>query len=223
MPGESSSVPEDRRIHLEDLRLEHDEDEDRLLLRSERLGREVIPVYLGYLVPLALPETPRTLLLLSPTSMAPLDVWAGVPHGPAHEGVTRRPRVRHGNLVLARRGWSTTAAALPTRPAGTPDDEVFLAWRRWRRTHGLPGRVFVTVSSGPRGGAGAKPQYLDFDSPLSLTAFEALVKSPDDRIELREMLPAESGLHVVSERGGHVAELSVETFTSHSRFEESPA
>ncbi|WP_328884101.1 lantibiotic dehydratase [Streptomyces sp. NBC_00299] len=222
-PGESSSVPEDRRIQLEDLRLEHDEVEDRLLLRSERLGREVIPVYLGYLVPLALPETPRTLLLLSPTSMAPLDVWAGVPHGPAHEGVTRRPRVRHGNLVLARRGWSTTAAALPGRPAGTPDDEAFLAWRRWRRIHGLPARVFVTVSSGPRGGAGAKPQYLDFDSPLSLTAFEALVKSPDDRIELREMLPAESGLHVVSERGSHVAELSVETFTSHSRYEESAA
>lgn len=213
-PGEASSVPEDRRIHLDDLRLEHDEAADRLRLRSERLGCEVIPVYLGYLVPLALPETPRTLLLLSPTSMAPLDVWAGVPHGPAHQGVTRRPRVRHGNLVLARRSWSTTAASLPIRPAGTPEDEVFLAWRRWCREQGLPARVFATVSSGPRGGAGAKPQYVDFDSPLSLTAFESLVKSPDDRVELREMLPAEHGLHVVSERGSHVAELSVETFTT---------
>ncbi|MEV7996836.1 lantibiotic dehydratase [Streptomyces sp. NPDC086077] len=219
-PGEASSVPEDQRIHLDDLRLEHDEAEDRLVLRSRRLDCEVIPVYLGYLVPLALPETPRTLLLLSPTSMAPLDVWAGVPHGPAHQGVTRRPRVRHGNLVLARRGWSTTAASLPIRPAGTPEDEVFLAWRRWRREHRLPARVFATVSSGPRGGAGAKPQYLDFDSFLSLTAFEALVKSPDDRVELREMLPAENGLHVVSERGSHVAELSVETFTATRRTEE---
>lgn len=219
-PGEASSVPEEHRIHLDDLFLEHDEAEDRLVLRSTRLGCEVIPVYLGYLVPLALPETPRTLLLLSPTSMAPLDVWAGVPHGPAHQGVTRRPRVRHGDLVLARRGWSTTAASLPIRPAGTSEDEVFLAWRRWRREHGLPARVFATVSSGPRGGAGAKPQYLDFDSFLSLTAFEALVKSPDDRVELREMLPAENGLHVVSERGSHVAELSVETFTATRRTEE---
>ncbi|MCF2129473.1 lantibiotic dehydratase family protein [Strepomyces sp. STD 3.1] len=219
-PGEASSVPEDRRIHLDDLHLSHDEAEDRLVLRSARLGCEVIPVYLGYLVPLALPETPRTLLLLSPTSMAPLDVWSGVPHGPAHQGVTRRPRVRHGNLVLARRGWSTTAASLPIRPAGTPEDEVFLAWRRWRREHGLPARVFATVSNGPRGGAGAKPQYVDFDSFLSLTAFEALVKSPDDRVELREMLPAENGLHVVSERGSHVAELSVETFTATRRTEE---
>ncbi|MEU9337682.1 lantibiotic dehydratase [Streptomyces sp. NPDC048290] len=213
-PGESSSVPPECRIALDDLCLEHDEDTDRLVLRSARLGREVVPVYLGYLVPLALPETPRTLLLLSPTSMAPLDVWAGVPYGPAQAGVTRRPRVRHGNLVLSRRSWSTTAGALPATAPGTPDEDAFLAWRRWRRTHGLPARVFATVSSGPRGGAGAKPQYVDFDSPLSLAAFEALVKSPEDRVEWREMLPAEDGLHVVSARGSHVAELSVETFTS---------
>ncbi|WP_077801258.1 lantibiotic dehydratase [Streptomyces sp. JHA26] len=219
-PGEASSVPEDRRIHLADLRLEHDEAEDRLVLRSARLDLEVIPVYLGYLVPLALPEIPRTLLLLSPTSMAPLDVWAGVPDGPAHLGVTRRPRVRHGNLVLARRSWSTTAAFLPSAPPGTGEAEAFLAWRRWRHEHGLPARVFATVSGGPRGGAGAKPQYVDFDSPLSLTALESLVKSPEDRVELREMLPAEDGLHVVSERGGHVAELSVETFTTSRRTEE---
>ncbi|MGW5640609.1 lantibiotic dehydratase, partial [Streptomyces sp. NPDC003832] len=219
-PGEASSVPEDRRIPLADLHLHHDEDADRLVLRSERLDREVLPVYLGYLVPLALPETARTLLLLSPTSLAPLDVWAGVPQGPAHGGVTRRPRVRHRNLVLARRCWTTTAASLPALPAGSPESEVFLAWRRWRREHELPARVFATVSTGPRGGAGAKPQYVDFDSPLSLAAFEALVKSPEDRVELREMLPAENGLHVVSERGSHVAELSVETFTHTPRTQE---
>ncbi|MEU9734374.1 lantibiotic dehydratase [Streptomyces sp. NPDC048002] len=219
-PGEASSVPEDRRIPLADLHLRHDEREDRLVLRSARLDREVVPVYLGYLVPLALPETARTLLLLSPTSLAPLDVWAGVPQGPAHRGVTRRPRVRHGDLVLARQCWSTTAASLPTLPAGTAETDVFLAWRRWRRDHGLPARVFATVAGGPRGGAGAKPQYVDFDSPLSLAAFEALVKSPEDRVELREMLPAENGLHVVSERGSHVAELAVETFTQTPRTQE---
>ncbi|WP_432100812.1 lantibiotic dehydratase [Streptomyces sp. WAC 04229] len=213
-PGEVSTVPEDQRIHLDDLSLEHSESEDRLILRSHRLGREVIPVYLGYLVPLALPEIPRTLLLLSPTSMAPLQVWSGVATGPAHQGVTRRPRVRHGNVVLSRRSWSTTAASLPTRPAGTPAAEVFLAWQRWRREHLVPEQVFATVSGGPHGGTSAKPQYVDFHSHLSLTAFEALIKTPEDRVVLREMLPAESSLHVVSEQGSHVAELSVETFTS---------
>ncbi|WP_079127214.1 lantibiotic dehydratase [Streptomyces sp. TP-A0874] len=216
-PGEVSTVPEEYRIHLDDLYLEHDAEADRLVLRSRRLDREVIPAYLGYLVPLALPEIPRTLLLLSPTSMAPIDVWAGVPEGEATAGVTRRPRVRHGSLVLSRRSWSTTAGELPGGRSGGTDEERFLDWQRWRRLHRLPDQVFATVSGGPMGGAGAKPQYVDFDSPLSLSAFEALLKEPDDRVVLREMLPGHDGLHVRSERGGHVAELAVETFTSPRR------
>ncbi|MFE3830187.1 lantibiotic dehydratase [Streptomyces sp. NPDC059092] len=221
-PGESSSVPVERRIHLDDLYVEHDTATDRLVLRSTRLGREVIPVYLGYLVPLALPEIPRTLLLMSPTSMAPLDVWGGVPEGAAQDGVTSRPRVVHGDVVLSRRSWTTTAGALPVRAPGngsgpgSGDQDRFLDWQRWRRAHALPDRVFATVSGGPRGGAGAKPQYVDFDSLLSLTAFEALSNHPDDRIVLREMLPSEDGLHVRSARGHHVAELAVETFTTTS-------
>ncbi|MFJ8001111.1 lantibiotic dehydratase [Streptomyces sp. NPDC096310] len=221
-PGESSSVPVERRIHLDDLYVEHDTATDRLVLRSARLGREVIPVYLGYLVPLALPEIPRTLLLMSPTSMAPLDMWGGVPEGAVRDGVTSRPRVVHGEVVLSRRSWTTTAGALPVRRPGTgsgagaADQDRFLAWQRWRRAHALPDRVFATVSGGPRGGAGAKPQYVDFDSILSLTAFEALPDHPDDRIVLREMLPSEDGLHVRSARGHHVAELAVETFTTNT-------
>lgn len=172
----------------------------------------MIPVYLGYLVPLALPELPRTLLLLSPTSMAPVNVWGGVPEGAPSGGVTGRPRVRHGSVVLSRRSWSAPAAVLPLRKPGTAEDGWFLGWHGFRRAHGLPDRVFVTVSdTGARGATGAKPQYLDFDSPLSLSAFEALLKSPEARAVFREMLPDEDALHAVSARGRHVAELAVET------------
>ncbi|MFC9179837.1 lantibiotic dehydratase [Streptomyces globisporus] len=211
-PGERGTLDEEFRIALDDLYLIHDPEADRLALRSVRLDREVIPVYLGYLVPLALPELPRTLLLLSPTSMAPLNVWAGVPEGEPRGGVTGRPRVRHGSLVLGRRSWSAPATALPLHRPGTPEDGWFLDWHAFRRTHGLPDRVFATVSdTGARGATGAKPQYLDFDSPLSLSAFEALVKSPDARVVFREMLPDEDALPTVSGPGRHVAELAVET------------
>jgi hypothetical protein len=72
--------------------------------------------------------------------------------------------------------------------------------------------VFATVAdSGARGATGAKPQYLDFDSPLSLSAFEAIIKSPGARVVFREMLPDEDALHAVSAQGRHVAELAVET------------
>ncbi|NJP66966.1 lantibiotic dehydratase [Streptomyces spiramenti] len=211
-PGETSSVPEEYRIPLEDLVLEHDVEQDRLVLRSQRLGREVVPVYLGYLVPLALPEIPRTLLLLSPTSMARVDPWGGVPVSAAVDGVTRRPRVRHGAVVLSRRSWSAPAAVLPLRTADATDAAWFLGWQRWRERHRLPARVFATVSGGgARGGTAAKPQYLDLDSALSLTAFEALLKNADATVTFREMLPDESDLHAVSGRGRHVAELAVET------------
>ncbi|MET9916744.1 lantibiotic dehydratase [Streptomyces sp. NPDC006435] len=217
-PGERGTLPEGNRIHLDDLHLVHDRDADRLVLRSTRLGKEVVPVYLGYLVPLALPELPRTLLLLSPTSMSPLNVWGGVPEGAAEGGVTRRPRVRHGSVVLARRSWSAPAAVLPLRGPGTGDDAWFLGWHAFRRAHRLPDRVFATVAdSGARGATGAKPGYVDFDSPLSLAAFEALIKTAEARVVFREMLPDEDGLHAVSGRGRHVAELAVETVPARRR------
>ncbi|MEV6120193.1 lantibiotic dehydratase [Streptomyces sp. NPDC052077] len=214
-PGETSSVPEEDRIHLDDLYVEHDEEAGRLVLRSRRLGREVVPAYFGYLVPIALPEIPRTLLLLSPSTMAPFDVWAGVPEGPAEDGVTRRPRVRHGGVVVSRRSWTADAGALPVRRTGSGEEEYYLEFLRWRRAHGLPDRCFATASRSGRGPVGAKPVYVDFDSPLSLAAFDALVdREPGTRVVFREMLPSEDGLHLTSPRGRHVAELAVETFTT---------
>lgn len=211
-PGETSSAPPRHRIALDDLSLAHDPATDRLVLRSARLGREVVPVYLGYLVPLALPEIPRTLLLLSPTSMSPVDVWAGVPEGEPDDGVTHRPRVRHGRLVLARRSWRVPATALPPRAAGTGDGGWLLAWHRWRRRHGLPARAYAMVrDDAARGATGAKPQYVDFDSPLSLLAFEGLLRSDAARVTFREALPDEDGPYLTTEHGGHVVELAVET------------
>ncbi|MER7763795.1 lantibiotic dehydratase [Streptomyces sp. NPDC097619] len=211
-PGETGTLPEDRRLDLDDLYAEHDPTAGRVVLRSHRLGREVIPVYLGYLVPLALPAIPRTLLLLSPSSMSPLDVWAGVPREDADGPVRVRPRVVHGDLVLARRSWTTTAGDLPARGARSAAD--FLDWQRWRTAHGLPERVFATVAAAVGPAAGAKPQYVDFASLLSLETFEALLGEGTDRVVFRELLPDTEGLPVRSARGGHVTEFAVETFGS---------
>ncbi|MBV2353994.1 lantibiotic dehydratase family protein [Streptomyces sp. J2-1] len=215
-PGEHSTAPEDARLHLDDLYAVHDATTDRLALRSRRLGREVVPLYLGYLVPMVLPEIPRTLLLFSPTARAVLDVWRGVPAGPDDAGVTRRPRVRHHRLVLQRRSWTAADGSLPLRAPGTPDGEWFLAWHRWRTRHGLPEQVFATVhrqtaDEAPGGWfGGSKPQYVDFASPLSLTALEALLAGHRARTVFEEMLPGEDELHLTSPRGRHVAELAVE-------------
>jgi hypothetical protein len=165
---------------------------------------------------MVLPEVPRTLLLLSPTSKATVRLWAGVPAGPAAGGVTTRPRVRLGSLVLGRRSWSVPTASLPVSSPGGGDAERFLNWRRWQRAHRVPGRVFARVYREAGGGSagwggGSKPHYVDFDSPLSLGALEGLLGEGADRVVLEEMLPAEDDLHVRTGRGRHVAELAVET------------
>ncbi|WUS41847.1 lantibiotic dehydratase family protein [Kitasatospora sp. NBC_01250] len=212
-PGERSTAPEAAQLRLDDLSVAHDPVADRLHLRSRRLGREVIPLYLGYLVPMVLPEVPRSLLLFSPTSRVTPQLWRGVPAGPATDGVTRRPRVRYGNLVLQRLSWTVAAQGLPVARTGGGEAGRFLAWQRWRRRLGLPLQLFVQVH--PQGGAGprlgsVKPQYLDFASPLSLLALEGLLTGGPAELVLTEMLPGEQELHVRSARGRHVAELALE-------------
>jgi hypothetical protein len=227
-PGEAAVPADEHCIPLADLVLEHDIATDRLVLRSTTMGREVVPVYLGYLVPQALPAMSRTLLLLSPSATYWLDPWVGAPAAPVRDGVAHRPRVRLGSLVLRRRSWTVPAADLlgvGSGPAGTPagadrDAHELLAWQRWRRRHGLPQRVFATVRQ-PRGAAALgprpKPQLLDFGSPLLIWAFRDGLTEPDASVELTEMLPATDQLHVRSADGGHVAELAVETSGSHER------
>ncbi|MEY9962503.1 hypothetical protein ABIA33_000529 [Streptacidiphilus sp. MAP12-16] len=227
-PGETSTAAPQAQLHLDDLYVEHDTSEDRLVLRSRQLNREVVPFYFGYMIPNALPEIPRTLLLLSPTFHVALDVWRGVPDSPAVDGVTSRPRVRYGSVVLHRRSWTAAAGALPVREPGDTEAEWYLRWQRLRQRLGLPDQVFARVyQDGEDGadGAGAvgvaavgvaaergrsKPQYVDFDSPLSLLALDGVIGGRQAQVVLEEMLPAEDSLSVRSERGNHVAELAVE-------------
>ncbi|MGF1429240.1 lantibiotic dehydratase [Kitasatospora sp. LaBMicrA B282] len=210
-PGETSTAPADARLQLDDLTVAHDPVADRLLLRSKRLGREVVPLYLGYLVPMVLPEIPRSLLLFSPTSRVTPELWRGVPTGPAEDGVTRRPRVRYGRLVLHRRSWTAAPEALPQPRPGQREAERFLDWQRWRRRHRLPAQVFARVLpvAGEQVG-GSKPQYLDFASPLSLLALDGLLSGGPVRLLLEEMLPGDHELPVRSAQGRHVAELALE-------------
>ncbi|MEV0279237.1 lantibiotic dehydratase [Streptomyces sp. NPDC050610] len=233
-PGETSSAPPAEQLPLDDLYVVHDAAEDRLVLRSERLDREVVPVYLGYLVAMALPDVPRALLLLSPASVPAVDFWGGVPEEEVHEGaaeVTTRPRVRYGSVVVSRRSWSASAASLPARTPETSDAEWYLSWQRWRQQHGVPAQVFATVRApaaeegeeGPGPLANDKPQYVDFDSYLSLTVFETRLKDAGARVVLREALPGEEDARVTSPDGRHVAEMVVETRTAPRRPAAEPA
>ncbi|MEV7805993.1 lantibiotic dehydratase [Microbispora sp. NPDC088329] len=216
-PGETSSVDPAAQIAVADLEIYHDEAADRLVLWSPALGREVIPVYLGFLQPLALPEVQRALLLFSHTSMAPLSVWDGVDRPLGDAAIGGHPRLRHGDLVLTRRAWKVHPSRLPSRVAD--DAEWFLAWQRWRRENGLPRRVFAMVDAGRGEDAGEadpaatlprKPQYVDFDSLFSLTLLDHLVKDASQRVVMQEMLPDTDHLWLRAHDGAYVAEQTLE-------------
>ncbi|HEY4019512.1 MAG TPA: lantibiotic dehydratase [Pseudonocardiaceae bacterium] len=221
-PGETSALPRDHQILLEDLYVEHDEPADRLVLRHKVTEREIVPTYLGYLVPSALPEVPRTLLLLSSSASMLFDPWGGVlPDG--EQDILVRPRLRLGNLILARRSWSMKGVSLPKKETGTSNEVRFLDWQRWRRELGLPSAVFATVHnpSTETENAGdyglsrlAKPQYVDFTSQLSLILLDSEIKSDESKIVFQEMLPTEDELPAESDAGHHVIEMAVETTQS---------
>lgn len=224
-PAEVSFLPADRQLPLGDMFVVHDPEQDRLVLRSRRLGSEVVPTYLGYLIPMALPDIPAVLLLLSSSSLQLFDIWDGFPEpgeGDADGEVVVRPRVRHGDVVLSRRAWLVRARALPSRARHADDAAWYVDWRRWRAGHGLPAQLFATVKASAKDDADsmmwarpAKPHFVDFDSPLCLGLIESFLDDdPDALVTFTEMLPVEEGLHVRSTSGPHVAEIAVETFTS---------
>jgi hypothetical protein len=221
-PGDLSSRPADCQIPVDDLYIVDDLDADEAQLRSHRLGVRVVPVYLGFLMPLALPEVQRVLLTFSYVSMAALDLWGGQDAPPTDSPVLARPRIRYGDLVLSRRTWTVQARDLPSTARTTDEAQWFLDWIRWVRDHGLPPRVFAT--SRPRmrsyGGVGeeppepgmrlTKPQYVDFESPFSLGLLDAVIRSGDQQLVLTEMLPDLDQLWLRTGEGSHVTEVTVE-------------
>lgn len=218
-PGESSSRPEAECIRVEELRIRHSA-EKGLHLYCPRLDRTVIPVYLGFLMPLALPEVQRALLLFSPTAMAPLDLWQGTDEPLGDSSVGGHPRVRYRDLVLARHTWKMKPSHLPRREKGQGDADWFLSWQRWRRENGLPKRVFAAVDTvlGARGDGPeetgpthpTKPQYVDFDNFFSLQSLDHMATRAERRVVMTEMLPGPDELWLRGEDGAYVTEQTVE-------------
>jgi hypothetical protein len=218
-PGDVSTRPLAEQIPLDDLSIQDDVQADRLRLYSKRLGKEVIPLYLGFLMPMALPEIQQVLLNFSPSAMSFLDLWNGVKRTDADAAVVYYPRLRYKNLVLQRAQWRMQAEALPKRESGQTDVEFFFRIARWRRQHNLPTRVFVSSALSPgalatqgteeesrRNMPTYKPLYVDFENYFSVTLLEALSRNASMRLVISEMLPDHEQLWLTYEGQSYVSE-----------------
>lgn len=185
-PGDRSSRPLAEQIPLSDLYIQHDSESNTLHLRSRRLQKEIIPLYLGFLLPSALPQLRQVLINFSCTSFATPYFWIGVKGGPkVGNTIAFYPRIGYGDVILQRAIWKMTPDYLPKRAPQESDADYFLAMTRWQKQNGLPRRVFVTPDSlSPRGeqspeaigGAEKKTENPLLEQPLEAIAEPELKK-----------------------------------------------
>jgi hypothetical protein len=110
------------------------------------------------------------------------------------------PRLRWGNVVLARRRWRLHPGVLteaPSRPAMMGD---WLSVRRYLRRGGVPERFFAKANHE------RKPIFVDSASPLLLEGLLRLAKGAD-RLYASEVLPDQGGLWLQDGAEGFTAEL----------------
>lgn len=227
-PGELSTRPQEQQIPLADLYVQDDLQENRLRLYSRRLGKEVIPVYLGFLVPMLLPEVQQILLNFSCLSMCAFNLWNGVKVDDSEDGLTFYPRLRYKHVVLQRAMWKMPVKLLPQRENAQSDADFYLAVSRWRKDHGLPAKAFfstdtsasyapLAVDEEEKTERSRKPLYVDFENYFSLALLEATVRKmrPEQRVVLSEMLPGREDLWFEHDGYTYVSEFVLEMNRSH--------
>jgi thiopeptide-type bacteriocin biosynthesis protein len=192
-----SSAPPDRQLPLSDLLIGIEG--ERIVLRSRRLGRRVVPRMANahnFRWP-TLPAVYRLLCLLQNQGgrTFPGFTWGTL------DALDFLPRLRVGRAVLSVARWKLSAAELKelTQP-GRKD--VFLAAQELRRRRGLPRWVLYPE----QGSDNALPT--DLDNPLSVDALSHVLKRAASAI-LLEMYPTPDELCVTSEEGRFCHELHV--------------
>lgn len=233
-PGDIGSRPPSQQIHLHELEIRHDTETGDLLLWCPRLAARVIPVYLGFLMPMALPEIQQVLLCFSPSGMAQLDLWAGTGIPVPEDTISEYPRLALGDIVLQRRMWKIPVGCFPQRPPAGEDAAYYAQVQRWRVANGIPDRVFAQVDFAAAAAQGTddgdegtdekgrpkasrKPLAVDFDSWFSVALLEQLVAGAQSRLVVTEALPSLDQLWLRDPDGKpYVSELLVEIYPKES-------
>jgi thiopeptide-type bacteriocin biosynthesis protein len=171
---------------------------DRVVLRSRRLGKEVLPRLTSahnHARPGSL-GVYRFLGALQAQGRAGGLVWSWG----ALDAAPFLPRVRSGRTVLSRARWSLTAADLEALTAAGNDEARLAAAAALRDRHALPRWVAVADAD--------NELVLDLENVVALEAFARLAASRPE-VGLVEVWPEPEGLCVRGEDGRYMHELVV--------------
>lgn len=220
-PGDITNRPEAEQIPISDLFIRDDPESDSLRLYSRRLNKEVIPVYLGFLMPMALPEIQQILLNFSYASVCPLYMWLGTTAPSAGNTIARYPRIQYKNILLHRALWKVDPDYFPQLFPEQTDADYFLSVYRWHKDNQLPRRCFLTPDSTPsqtqaadgdpdRGPGYHKPLYVDFENYFAVNVLESTVRHAKRRVVFNEMLPHRDDLWLKVGDQSYVTEFVLE-------------
>ncbi|MBV8200614.1 MAG: lantibiotic dehydratase [Acidobacteria bacterium] len=169
---------------------------DRIVLRSRRLGREVIPrLTSAHNFSMRSLGIYRFLCTLQSQEMLG---GVGFSWGPL-DSAPFVPRLTHGRLVLTRAGWWMTGEEIKklAKAVGTARYAAVQEWRHRRRLPRL-----VTLADGDN------ELLVDLDNALSIDAFLDVIEERD-RARLQEMFPGPEALIARGPEGRFVHELVV--------------
>lgn len=139
-----------------------------------------------------------------------LDAWKYLWRG------EHTPRLVVGDVVMGRETWRTELPVLDA-VGSVGEHGVHAAVHRWRRSLGLPDKVFVSLAGE------AKPFYLDFDSPPMVLAFAGSVRNgardgASSTVAVSEALPEPEQAWVRDADGrGHHGEIRMMLIDPESR------
>ncbi|MEA2562918.1 MAG: lantibiotic biosynthesis protein [Acidobacteriota bacterium] len=202
-----SGAPPERQIPLTDLMVTVSD--KRIVLRSERLGREVIPrLTSAHNFSLGL-GIYRFLCSLQGQGVLGGVGWNW---GPL-ESAAFLPRVKSGRLVLERARWRLAEEEIKTltRDSGATR---FAAVQRWRAERRLPRRVLL--------GDGDNELLVDFDNLLSVEAWLDVIEGRRDAL-LFELFPRPEELCARGPEGRFIHELVVPFVRARSEAAARPA
>jgi thiopeptide-type bacteriocin biosynthesis protein len=189
-----SAAPPEKQIPVSDLRVSVQG--SRIVLRSERLGREVIPrLTSAHNFGRGSLGVYRFLCTLQTQNILGGVAWSW---GPL-ESAPFVPRVTCGRLVLSRAAWWMTKEEID-RLKKTSGAERFAALQEWRERRKLPRLILLADAD--------NELLVDFDNALSIETFLDLVEDRD-RARLIEFFPAPDRLPARGPEGRFVHEILV--------------
>lgn len=188
MPGEHIDVPPERRVFLQNLRVQADLPTETFYLVDAQSQR-MLPVNLSSLNNIYLPSLLRFLSLFGPFENRQMFPRSA----PELLGdVFVCPRLRCGSLVFRRKRWEIAKASLNSEILSGSGVDAFERINRWRAAKALPRQVFLYEQMHQEGSVvqSFKPQLLDFASPSLVSLFLAIANKNGDRLLFEEALPA---------------------------------